>query len=42
MISTSEIKISCLVRTDEAEKAVQAVHKKFRLGESEQAEEQAG
>jgi aspartate kinase len=31
MISTSEIKISCLVRWDEAEKAVKAVHKKFHL-----------
>ena len=32
MISTSEIKISCLVRWDEAEKAVQAIHEKFELG----------
>jgi aspartate kinase len=31
MISTSEIKISCLVRWDEAEKAVQAIHKRFGL-----------
>ena len=31
MISTSEIKISCLVRWDEAEKAVQAIHERFEL-----------
>lgn len=31
MISTSEIKISCLVRRDEAEKAVQIIHEKFQL-----------
>lgn len=33
MISTSEIKISCLVAREDAEAAVQAVHKKFRLDE---------
>lgn len=32
MISTSEIKISCLIRWDEAEKAVQAIHERFQLG----------
>lgn len=32
MISTSDIKISCLVRWDEAEKAVQAIHERFGLG----------
>ncbi len=31
MISTSEIKISCLVRGDRLEQAVRAVHAKFRL-----------
>ncbi len=31
MISTSEIKISCLIRADEVEKAVQAIHKSFDL-----------
>ena len=31
MISTSEIKISSLVRRDEAEKAVQIIHEKFQL-----------
>jgi aspartate kinase len=32
MISTSEIKISCVIRKANADKAVQAVHKKFGLG----------
>jgi aspartate kinase len=32
MISTSEIKISCVIRKAHADKAVQAVHKKFGLG----------
>jgi aspartate kinase len=31
MISTSEIKISCLIRRDEAEKAVQSIHEHFGL-----------
>ena len=31
MISTSEIKISCLVQRDEAERAVQIIHEKFQL-----------
>ena len=34
MISTSEIKISCLIRRDEAEKAVQAIHERFELGKT--------
>lgn len=33
MISTSEIKISCIVNEDQVENAVQALHKKFRLDE---------
>ncbi len=33
MISTSEIKISCLVAREDAEKAVQAIHDKFGLDE---------
>ncbi|NLB43408.1 MAG: aspartate kinase, partial [Clostridiales bacterium] len=33
MISTSEIKISCLVHSDEVEKAVEAIHDSFALGE---------
>ncbi len=33
MISTSEIKISCLVNREDAEKATKAIHKKFRLHE---------
>lgn len=31
MISTSEVKISCLVDREKAEEAVQAIHKKFEL-----------
>ncbi|MDK2902750.1 MAG: aspartate kinase, partial [Clostridiales bacterium] len=31
MISTSEIKISCLIPKEDIERAVKAVHKKFRL-----------
>jgi aspartate kinase len=33
MISTSEIKISCLIDREDAENAVRAIHKKFRLDE---------
>jgi len=33
MISTSEIKISCLIAREDAEKAVRAIHRKFRLDE---------
>jgi len=32
MISTSEIKISCVVKKNQAERAVRAIHKKFKLG----------
>ena len=32
MISTSEIKISCLISRDDTEKAVQAIHEEFGLG----------
>jgi len=35
MISTSEIKISCIIDEDEIERAVQALHEKFRLDEVE-------
>ena len=31
MISTSEIKISCVVRKNEGEKAVRAIHQEFKL-----------
>jgi len=34
MISTSEIKISCVIKEKETEKAVRAIHRKFRLGEA--------
>jgi aspartate kinase len=32
MISTSEIKISCLIRAAEVQRAVRAVHRAFDLG----------
>lgn len=32
MISTSEIKVSCIIREEETEKAVRALHRKFGLG----------
>ena len=32
MISTSEIKISCIVKKKDGKKAVRAIHKKFKLG----------
>ena len=32
MISTSEIKISCVVRGDKGKPAVRALHKEFGLG----------
>ena len=31
MISTSEIRVSCIIAENEAEKAVQQLHKKFNL-----------
>ena len=34
MISTSEIKISCIIRKAHAERAVQAVHRAFGLGQA--------
>jgi aspartate kinase len=33
MISTSSIRVSCVVRAEDAERAVRAVHLHFRLGE---------
>jgi len=33
LIATSEIKVSCVVRADEAEKAVRVLHAEFRLDE---------
>lgn len=35
MISTSSIKISCVIKSEDVEKAVRALHKKFKLGEKE-------
>lgn len=33
LIATSEIKISCVVRSDDAEKAVRVLHAEFKMGE---------
>ena len=33
VISTSEIKVSCLIEKDKVETAVQAIHDRFKLGE---------
>jgi len=33
MISTSEIKVSCIIKADQGERAVRALHKKFNLAE---------
>ena len=38
MISTSEIKISCLINREDAQKAVKALHEVFNLGCDEIAE----
>ncbi len=38
MISTSEIKISCLINKDDAQKAIKALHDVFELGSDEIAE----
>ena len=38
MISTSEIKISCLVNKSDAKKAIQVLHSTFELGSDEIAE----
>ena len=38
MISTSEIKISCIVAEDQAKKAVEGLHKVFHLDSDEVAE----
>ena len=34
MISTSEIKISCVIREEDVDKAVQAIHEEFELAEA--------
>jgi len=39
VISTSEIKISCVINEEHTEKAVRALHNAFELGESEVSEE---
>jgi aspartate kinase len=39
MISTSEIKISCVIKEKDAEKAVRAIHKKFGLAKVTRKEE---
>ena len=40
IISTSSIRISCVVRSDEIERAVKAVHGAFRLSEEFVLEEE--
>jgi aspartate kinase len=35
MISTSEIKVSCIIRAEDSEKAVRALHNKFNLAKKE-------
>ena len=42
IISTSAIRISCVVSADEVERAVRVVHEKFRLSEPEVVEELSG
>ena len=42
LISTSEIRISVLIREGDVEKAVQALHERFRLGGDEEATVYAG
>jgi len=43
MISTSEIKISCLIKSKDAERAVRLIHDRFKLDEQpSKAEENAG
>ncbi|RYD02970.1 hypothetical protein N752_22550 [Desulforamulus aquiferis] len=37
MITTSEIKVSCVIKRSETEKAVKALHKKFCLDDLEAA-----
>jgi len=41
MISTSEIKISCLVREEVGEAGVRAIHERFKLGEAPEVSERA-
>ncbi len=41
MITTSEIKVSCVIKRSETEKAVRALHKKFRLDNLEAAKNYA-
>jgi aspartate kinase len=42
IISTSSIRISCLIRAGDVEAAVRTVHERFRLAEPEVAEEAYG
>ena len=42
IISTSSIRISCLIRAADVERAVRAVHERFRLAEPAVAEEAYG
>jgi len=42
MISTSEIKVSCVINSRDAEKAVKAIHDKFKLGDKKVLKEKVG
>jgi aspartate kinase len=42
MISTSSIRVSCVVRADDAERAVRAIHARFRLAEETAARGEHG
>jgi aspartate kinase len=42
IISTSSIRISCVIRAADVERAVRAVHDRFRLAEPSVAEEAYG
>lgn len=42
MISTSEIKVSCVINSKDAEKAVKAIHDKFKLGSKKVLKEKVG
>ena len=42
MIATSPIRVSCVIRADDAERAVRAIHRRFDLAEQAVTEHGAG
>ena len=42
MISTSEIRITCMISEDQVETAVRALHRAFQLEEPDRVDETAG